>query len=73
MTFVLNPQVIQWPHQFEGSKETTYPDRKRSIFATHSTTAVGTTWLGGAPILLFLFEDFWIEFLNKWDAQISSQ
>lgn len=40
MTFVLNPQVTQITTLVKAD---TYPDRKRSILTTNSTTAVGTT------------------------------
>lgn len=66
-TSVQSPQAIQMTTLITEGKHT-YPDRKRSILTANSTAAVGTAWFGRAPILLFLLENFWIEFLHKWEA-----
>lgn len=42
-----------------------YPDRERTVLATNSTAAVWTARLCRTPILLLLFEDFWVKFLKS--------
>lgn len=42
----------------------TYPDREWAVLAANSTAAVWAAGLCRTPILLLLFEDFWVEFLK---------
>lgn len=41
-----------------------HPDGQGAVLAAHRTAAVGAARLRGAPILLFLLEDFRVEFLK---------
>lgn len=41
-----------------------HPDRERTVLAANSTAAVWAAGLRRTPILLLLFEDFWVEFLK---------
>lgn len=42
-----------------------HPDRERTVLAANSTAAIWAAGLCRTPILLLLFEDFWVEFLNQ--------
>lgn len=52
---------------FRSSKSSlwgAHPDRERTVLAANSTAAVRAAGLRRTPILLLLFEDFWVEFLK---------
>lgn len=41
-----------------------HPNREGTVLAANSTAAVRAAGLRRTPILLLLFEDFWVEFLK---------
>lgn len=68
----LNPVTLQEPQKLMtgagggdgGGRGRAHPDRERAVLAANSTAAVRAAGLRRTPILLLLFEDFWVEFLK---------